>query len=626
MGVVQDASGLTVGSPDSGNNNAPRIIDFRHPAYSRMGLFWQKWRFVFAGGDDFSEQFLEKYSDRESTHDFNLRRRITPSPSFAKAAVTDIKNSIFQRMNDITRVGGSTEYQTAVKGLDNGVDMHGATMNSFVGRFVLPELLTMAKVGIFVDMPDDVGDTLMTSAGKRPYLYMYRAEQILSWTYRTDKADELQSVLLVDYVDDTETISNLPIGVWSRYRHIWLEPEDGKVHVQYYNEDSDYIDREGRPGEGEYILEIDYIPLVIMELSDSLLSDVANHQIALLNLESSDVLYALKANFPFYVEERDNTIVSNYLKTGGVSADGTAATANASASQEIEVGSVQGRAYGRGLHPPSFIHPSSEPLNASMAKQQQLKNDIRLLVNLSLSNIQSKNGGATSGGHAASAASKQIDNQGLESGLAYVGLELEHGERKLARYWAMYEGKDKPATIKYPSKYALQSEADRRDAVQSLEKIRDSVFSPTFRKAISKQIARLLLDNYVDEDTMSKINSEIDDGIAIVADPQLTLNACEQGICSLGVAEKIFGYPKGTSDQAATDHVERLARIAHAQGLAQVQTGRRGDMVTVDPNAAARGVNDLAGTPGAGGKAEKAAAADQTLSGSPTDPTRGKGK
>jgi len=623
MGVVQDASGLTVGTTSMSANDAPRIIDFRHPAYSRMGLFWQKWRFVYAGGDDFSEEFLEKYSTREDTHDFNTRRRLTPSPSFAKAAVNDIKNSIFQRMIDITRTGGSKEYQTAITGADNGVDNHGASMNSFIGRYVLPELLTMAKVGIYVDMPDDVGDTLLTSAGKRPYLYMYRAEQLLSWTYRTDKADEFASILVVDYVDDTETISNLPIGVWSRYRHIWIDDIDKKVHVQYYNEDSDYIDREGRPGYGEYILNIDFIPFVVMEMNDSLLSDVANHQIALLNLESSDVMYALKANIGFYVEEQDSTIVSDYLKKNNASADGTAANAG-SGTKEIEVGSMVGRAYGKGMHPPSFIHPSAEPLNASMAKQQQLKNDIRQLVNLAVANIKPK---------MASAESKAIDEHGLEAGLAYIGLELEHGERKLARYWALYENdKTNVATIKYPAKYALQSDADRRAAVENLEKIRDSVFSPTFRKAISKQIARLLLDGQVDNDTLEKIGKEIDDGIAIVADPQLTLNACEQGICSLEVAEKIFGYPKGTADQAVIDHVERLARIAKAQGLSQVQTGRRGDMVTVDPNnpnsgdnAGARGVNDLSGTPG-GGKAEKAAVADQTMNGSPTDPTRGPGK
>lgn len=609
MASVQDSSGLIVGSTQTPNHDGPQIIDYRHPEFTRLSLHWAKWRLVFAGGDDFSEEFLEKYSTREDTLSFNMRRRITPSPSFAKAAVTDIKNSIFQRMNDITRAGGSKDYQSAVSGQNNGVDNHGASMNSFIGRYVLPELLAMAKVGVFVDMPENVGDTMLSAKGAKPYLYLYRTEQILSWTYRWDKPDEFASILLVDYLDQADENTSLPLGIWTRYRHIWIDDSDGKVHVQYYNVDCEFIDRDGQAGEGEYILDLDFIPFMVFELSDSLLSDVANHQIALLNLESSDIMYALKSNFPFYVEERDNTIVSDYLKKNG---DGTQA-GSGSQNNEITVGAMQGRAYGKGLHAPEFISPSSEPLQASMAKQEQLKADIRQLVNLAVANIKPK---------MASAESKSIDEHGLESGLAYIGLELEHGERKIARYWALYENKANPsvATISYPAKYALQSDADKQTAVQNLEKIRDSVFSPTFRKAISKQIARLLLDGLVDQDTLSKINKEIDDGVAIVADPALTLQACEQGICSLDVAEKIFGYPKGTADKASTDHIERLARIASTQGLAAVSQGTRGVAVTENP--AARGVPDL-GTPGSGKQEKKI---DQTTNPSPGDPTRGVGK
>ena len=36
-----------------------------------------------------------------------------------------------------------------------------------------------------------------------------------------------------------------------------------------------------------------------------MIKDVVNHQIALLNLGSSDVNYALKSNFPFYIEQKD---------------------------------------------------------------------------------------------------------------------------------------------------------------------------------------------------------------------------------------------------------------------------------------------------------------------------------
>ena len=52
-------------------------------------------------------------------------------------------------------------------------------------------------------------------------------------------------------------------------------------------------------------LELTRIPFVLLDIGDSMIKDVVNHQIALLNLVSSDVNYALKSNFPFYIEQKD---------------------------------------------------------------------------------------------------------------------------------------------------------------------------------------------------------------------------------------------------------------------------------------------------------------------------------
>ena len=47
---------------------------------------------------------------------------MTPIPAFARLAINDVRNAIFQRMRDITRRGGTTSYQEAVAGLNLGVD------------------------------------------------------------------------------------------------------------------------------------------------------------------------------------------------------------------------------------------------------------------------------------------------------------------------------------------------------------------------------------------------------------------------------------------------------------------------------------------------------------------------
>ena len=82
--------------------------------------------------------------------------------------------------------------------------------------------------------------------------------------------------------------------------------------------------------------------------------------------------------------------------------------------EDVKTGISQGRRYPKGMDAPSFIHPSAEPLNASMAKQNQLKQDIRKLVNLSLRNLERPAG---------SQSADESDEKGLEAGLSYIGLE-----------------------------------------------------------------------------------------------------------------------------------------------------------------------------------------------------------
>ena len=78
------------------------IIDSRHPNYLSCMSDWEKWRLAYRGGDEFRDRFLEQFSAREEQGDFNSRRAVTPIPAFAKAAVNDIRNSIYQRMGDVS--------------------------------------------------------------------------------------------------------------------------------------------------------------------------------------------------------------------------------------------------------------------------------------------------------------------------------------------------------------------------------------------------------------------------------------------------------------------------------------------------------------------------------------------
>lgn len=570
------------------------LIDIRHPYYEACILEWIKWRLCYEGGQNFINTYLKKFSKRETNEDFEKRKEITYNPSFASSAVDEIKNSIFQRMFDISRKGGSKSYQQAVLGMEGGVDLEGHSMNSFIGVKVLPELLPMARVGLYLDMPNLLGITVAENKGIRPYLYTYPVEDILSWNLVfVNGSYEVRNVLLRDNIYEYDAETGLPSGETCKYKHLWLD-QDGFVHVKFYDGEGTY--------QNEQILNIQKIPLYISSIRQSLLTYVANYQIALLNLGSSDMAYALQSNFPFYTEQFDFRNDSTHFRAPGTAQGGESKDAVAAKPEEVKVGSGAGRRYGRGLERPGFIHPSSEPLRASMEKQSQLKEEIRQLVNLAVTNLNPQR---------TSAESKAMDQQGLETGLSYIGLELENAERKIAEFWKMYEGGE-VATIKYPTKYSLRTEEDQRAEAKELANLLSVVPSKTYQKVIAKRIANVMVGNKVSNEDMVKIESEINSTPAMTCDTDTIAKDVEIGILDLRLASKLKGYPDDTVDKAEKDHENRLKRIQ----IAQAENG-----------GAARGVKDIDGdVNGSSARKEKKESRDTTQDDVVTDKTRGEGQ
>lgn len=601
------------------------ITAIRHPFFDGNINEWEKWRIVYEGGEIFRNKYLRKTSRREDNQDFILRRDMSPIPSFSKSAIKEVKNSIFQRMTDVARRDGPDSYQKAITGEDFGVDFKGSSMNSFIGQQVLPELLVMNRVGVFIDSPVISGNTLRDTQGTRPYLYRYKAEDILSWSQRPGRPDEFDAVLLKDFVEIKN--GRLPAETLERFRFMFIG-EDNKVHIQFFKTEpvkqqasffgqpttfsksqEIQIDTNGDPTQEDIILDMEIIPFIIIELNHSLMEDIADHQIALLNLESLDINFAIKSNTTFYTEQEDPRANPPHLQgTGNPDGSGTSAEANTGKQDEIEFGSTVGRRYGSGMDRPGFIHPSPEPLEASMAKQQQLKHDIRQLLHLAISSIEPKS---------ASAESKQLDQHGLEAGLSNIGLVLEHAERKIALYWTFYfKTNTKPASVKYPEKYSLKSDEDRRKDADSLRELREVVPSIRFQKSINKEIARIVLGSKLSNDDLKDIFSEIDAAETISADPKTIFESTERGILCLCSAAKLLGYAEDEPDKAATDHASRLARISQAQSIKNLDEGLQG----------ARGVDDLSDSPQTDGSDEKKQSLETTEQETVTDSTRGEGK
>jgi hypothetical protein len=586
-----------------------KIIDYRLPNYLTSFADWERWRLTFEGGPLFRQKYLQEFSTREANSEYKERLSITPVPTFAKAAINDIRNSIFQRMVDIVRKEGSDAYHRAVAGLDMGVDRRGSSMNAFIGRKVLEELLVMGKVGVFVDAPPSRGETLADVGGFRPYVYVYKLEKILSYSCTSpENPSEFSALLLEDTVTNYDGETGLPEEEVKRLRHLWIG-ENGKVNIQFLSASGDPIDREGNPA-GPVELNLTRIPFVLLDIGDSLLKDVCEYQIALLNLVSSDVNYALKANFPFYTEQRVGRSFGSHLKDG-VSPDGTATAGGQGAhDKEHKVGVTQGRFYPKDMDRPKFIHPSSEPLVASMALQDKLEKDIRRLINLAIQSLGSRQ----------SAESKSMDNAGLEAGLSYIGLILEAAERQIVEHWAAYEetspNRRSIPVIKYPDRYSLKSDEDRIQEAKSLSDVITGTPSNSARKELWKTVCTTLLGGKINPDTMGKIYKEIDRAKYTTASPEVIIQAKDAGLVGEQLASMALGFPENEYLQARDDHIERIRRIAEEQGVV--------DSAPATPGA--RGVVDLDDAPAKSGAAEKTESRDTTLEDSTKARTRGEGK
>ena len=389
----------------------PHIKQSVHPEYGEKAEDWEDWRLTYEGGEDFIDEFLVRFSNREDTTQFAARKKIAYLPAFAKEGVNDVRNAIFQRTSDVTREGGSDSYEKAVKGEEGGIDLRGSTMGGFMGRKVLPELLVLGKVGIFVDMPSLNGETLSDNQGKRPYIYHYITENILNWSMsrrNNGTTVEFDALLLRDWRFEQDEETGLAGKRIAEFRLLQLI--DGKVHVRFFRDsvpenkqqnkiniaDTEDLDR-------AVTLDINRIPFVLLELTDSLMKDITRYQASLMNLASSDMFQLIHANFPFLTMQEDSRASSPYIGgEKGVENDGTEefdahendVTNNETvgierrtglAKDETVSGPTQGRTYGKNMDRPGFINPSSETVQASMEKQNIIQrmrgiNLIQLLI------------------------------------------------------------------------------------------------------------------------------------------------------------------------------------------------------------------------------------------------------
>lgn len=497
-----------------------------HPQLINSTDDYLLYRSAYDGGEDFKRAYLVQHPT-EKADEFTARYNYTYVPSLAKAAINDIKNNICQRLNSVQRTFECKSYTAAVVGQNRGVDGRRSTMNSFIGSEVLPELLVMGKVGIYVDR----GITFRNP----PYLCVYQAEDILNWHY--DEDNNLDALYLRSSVD---TISEdmLVTETYTEYRY-FRRTETG-VQVKIINDSNNETE--------EYELDIPEIPFVMLELTCPLMRDIAQYQVALMNLSSADLYFAIDSNHPIYVEQQEVTeiIAKALAKTDDSTEDQT---------DTVDLGPKRGRVYGKGMDKPGYITPPTEALEASLSKQEVMKNEIREILNLTITNLEPKR---------ESAESKSYDLRSLESGLSVIGSELEYGERMLAYFWSLYEGEESP-TVFYPRDYSLKTESERREEAKAILELLPKLPSITYQRSIAKLVVEALLGYHVTDIIINKINDELDKAKIIAVDPEQLREDVVEGILSHGTCAEIRLYGRKEAETANIEHADRLARIAESQ-------------------------------------------------------------
>jgi len=467
-----------------------KIIESRYPQYYTNLKDYKLWRDVYDGGREFITAYLEPLSLSEDPESYSRRQRLAYNPAYASSAIKEVERAIVHRFTDIVRNGGPKSYQLAIAGKEGGVDLQGSTMNRFLARRVVSELLVIGRVGIYVDMPEDP---------QSPYVYTYLAEDILNWA--KDEKGNFTALLLRDYFNKLDPLTGLATGLSCRYRHLRLM--NGSVVVNFYDDHGSLIPDLSRN------LLIDKIPFTVIELSSSLMKDIAKHQVALLNLASTDISFLLTSNTVIYLEQRDLANFNPYAKnkkekSGSGEEVESESGASTSRRNKIHIGGGTGRFYPVGVNAPSFISPPADPTKVSMDKQQALAQEIRSIVHMTLRTMSTTKAPE-------SADSKKQDLTSLESGLSFIGGVLEQAEIQILDLWMMYDREKTmgPARIIYPDSWNLRTSADLLSEALSLMSLTSQIRSKTMRVELEKQIFDLVLGNTVMPETRAKIESEL---------------------------------------------------------------------------------------------------------------------
>jgi len=512
---------------------------------------WFEWRYCYEGGSAFREEYLYRFSDRETKEEFIRRRNLTPIPSFARLEINRVKNSLARRFPDIIRRGGSAAWQEAMAGDGRGVDRRGTSMNSYLAKYILPESLVMRWVGVLVTAPRVKGDSAAdVPQDFRPYLNYYPVESIEKIIpAKVDSSSDWAAVLLRE-VDRTVDVKTGTVTEGTVYRYLYLDPDrDGRVTIERITE-------MGEPVEAPIYTNLTEVPFVLVDVGASLMKPVASYQISHLNLMSADTAYAIDANYPFMVRQRGNVATEHLI----------------GAEDEATTGVKKGLFYDKGVNPPAFISPPTEPMSTALAFRKAFREEVRDLVTGTLEGLG--------------------EDGTMEAGLAFIGQCLEDAEARMWDHWVAYESADasrrRVPQILYPETWNLKTDAERLEEANQYIDTMNKLPVQEGKKEAAKVAYEILFRGKLKAKDLDNIKKKVDEAPFTTSDAKIIIDAKKEGIVSAETAAMALGFNPDEAEKAKKDQADRAAQVVAAQADAAGGAARGNPDGSVDPNSTAK--------------------------------------
>jgi hypothetical protein len=525
----------------SHNFNFPAIVNERQ----LLGLWdatdFKEWRYCYEGGRIFRDEYLLPFNDREDDADFERRRDLTPIPGYARKEINRVKNSLSQRFPDIMRRGGSASWRSAVHGIGRGVDLRGTSMNSFMTKHIVPDLLVIGQVGVLIEAPqvltnDPSGIPSQADVPKnfRPYLKRYRIEEYgTPIPAPTDSPSDWQAVMLEETkrIFEDRTLVTTDETTFTFY---FLDASRGnRVSIQK-------LDSSGTDQEPEQRTELEAIPFTVFDIQDSLMRDACSYQITLLNMISADSSNAIDANFSTLTRQRGGANASAHLR---------------GADDEVEVGVRKGLFYESGDERPGYISQPTGPMKVSLEFRRELKEEVHELVTGVIADLG--------------------EDGTLDAGLAYVGSCMNDGESRCWDHWAAYEAvnpsRRQPSLVSYPDDWSLKSDQSRvEEASQKLD-IMNKIPGRKAKKQAAVSAIQTLWRGKVSIKDLDAMIAEVMAAPYTTSDPDILDKVAERNLAgpqalSMGYGFEPDEYLKGQEER------DRRAK-AQAEATADAQGG-----------------------------------------------------